>query len=252
MLISNIYFIFIIYKSTLFARFTDTLMTKRLQTLQSVDDGVQRIVELLSSTGQLDNTYIFYTSDHGYHLGQFGLVKGKAFPYEFDTHVPFMVSGPGIPPNSERGQPVLNIDLAPTFLDIAGLQIPGNMDGKSILGTFRNPGGILREEFLIERGKMSFKRYASVSGKEISTISTSPLTKRQKYLNKKMEMECRKEKYKYPCLENQNWVCRTTKTGSFKIRPCGSKMTKRECQCKPSSRTMLKLLRRARLYCVDK
>ena len=221
-------------------RFTDVLMTKRLQTLQSVDDGIKRIVERLSATGQLDNTYLFFTSDHGYHLGQFGLVKGKAFPYEFDTHVPFFVSGPGIEANSIKSQPVLNIDLAPTFLDIAGIAIPDHMDGKSILGTFKNSNDTVREAFLIERGKMSFKRYASVSNKEDST------TKRQKYLNRKMARECKKDKYQYPCLHNQNWVCQKTRTGELKIRACASKMTKRACYCSPSPRSMMNVIRKAR------
>ena len=46
------------------------LMTKRLQTLQSVDDAVERIVTVLDELDELDNTFIFYTSDHGYHLGR--------------------------------------------------------------------------------------------------------------------------------------------------------------------------------------
>ncbi|XP_058975403.1 extracellular sulfatase SULF-1 homolog isoform X2 [Musca domestica] len=135
-------------------RFTNLLMTKRLQTLQSVDVAVERVYNELKSLGELDNTYIIYTSDHGYHLGQFGLIKGKSFPFEFDVRVPFLVRGPGIQPSKVVEEIVLNVDLAPTFLDMGGVPTPSHMDGRSILPLLLNKQKFMKEpwpdSFLIE------------------------------------------------------------------------------------------------------
>ena len=151
--------------------------------------------------------------------------------------------GPGIRANTVRDQPVLNIDLAPTFLDIAGVPPPPTMDGRSILETLRSPDKKIRDAFLIERGKMSHKRYATVStlGNDLGDAATAgevSLTKRQKYLNRKMEAECRKDKYQLPCLKDQNWVCRKDKNGSWKIKQC--RVKKEECSCPRNSNFLIR------------
>ncbi|ESO07479.1 hypothetical protein HELRODRAFT_156685 [Helobdella robusta] len=120
--------------------FTDLTHIKRLQTLMSVDEAVDKIMEMLVRLDQLDRTFIIFTSDHGYHLGQFGMTKGKAMPYEFDVKVPFVIRGPKVPKNTTLPHIVLNIDIAPTLLDIAGLDPPSNMDGISFYPVIKREG----------------------------------------------------------------------------------------------------------------
>ncbi|XP_054468250.1 glucosamine (N-acetyl)-6-sulfatase (Sanfilippo disease IIID), b [Anoplopoma fimbria] len=133
--------------------FLDNAYRKRWQTLLSVDDMVELLVKKLESIKELDNTYIFYTSDNGYHTGQFSLPIDKRQLYEFDIRVPLMVRGPGIKPNQTLQAPVLNIDLAPTILDISGVNLSTvNVDGQSFLSqmapSLRN--GTTRPYFLVE------------------------------------------------------------------------------------------------------
>ncbi|KAM9735039.1 LOW QUALITY PROTEIN: glucosamine (N-acetyl)-6-sulfatase (Sanfilippo disease IIID), b [Menidia menidia] len=133
--------------------YLDNAYRKRWQTLLSVDDLVETLVKKLEAIKELDNTYVFYTSDNGYHTGQFSLPIDKRQLYEFDIKVPLLVRGPGIKPNQTLKAPVLNIDLAPTFLDISGVNLSSvNVDGQSFLSqmapSLRN--GSARPFFLVE------------------------------------------------------------------------------------------------------
>ena len=80
-------------------KFIDQLHRRRLLTLLSLDDAIARLYQTVRRLRELDNTYIFFSSDHGYHLGQFRLVKGKSQPYDTDIRVPLYVIGPGVPVN---------------------------------------------------------------------------------------------------------------------------------------------------------
>uniref|UniRef100_A0A8C5EP74 N-acetylglucosamine-6-sulfatase n=1 Tax=Gouania willdenowi TaxID=441366 RepID=A0A8C5EP74_GOUWI len=133
--------------------FLDEAYRKRWRTLLSVDDLVEMLVQKLKDIKELNNTYIFYTSDNGYHTGQFSLPIDKRQLYEFDIRVPLLVRGPGIKANITVQAPVLNIDLTPTILDIAGTNLSSvNTDGFSYLPlmapSLRN--GSARSFFLVE------------------------------------------------------------------------------------------------------
>jgi arylsulfatase A-like enzyme len=112
---------------------SDLFYRLRIQALQSVDRSIGQLIGTLSATGQLANTYIVFASDNGFHLGQHRLARGKQTAYEEDVHVPLIVRGPGVPVRRKRPHMVGNIDLAPTFADLAGVSPPPFVDGRSIV-----------------------------------------------------------------------------------------------------------------------
>jgi N-acetylglucosamine-6-sulfatase len=124
---------------------------RRLQAQQSVDDLVETVVRALQQTGQLDNTYLVYASDNGFHLGEHRMMEGKDTAYEENIRVPLAMRGPGI----AHGQRILGmallIDLAPTFAAWAGVQPPDFVDGRSLAPLLADPDTPWRHSFLIQR-----------------------------------------------------------------------------------------------------
>ena len=111
-------------------------MQDYLACVQGVDDGVGRVLDYLEQSGLAANTIVIYTSDNGWYLGDLGLYD-KRFMYEPGLHVPLLVKGPGVQTGLVTEQFVANIDLAPTFLDLARLPVPESMHGRSIAPLLR-------------------------------------------------------------------------------------------------------------------
>jgi arylsulfatase A-like enzyme len=105
----------------------------RLQSLQAVNDLVAGLLRTLRKTGRLDNTYVFFTSDNGFHLGQHRMKAGKYTPYEEDIRVPLLVRGPGVPAGQTVSAFVLNVDFAPTFAELGRATLGLPADGRSLV-----------------------------------------------------------------------------------------------------------------------
>jgi arylsulfatase A-like enzyme len=112
-------------------------MRDYLATVQSVDDGIGRVLDALDKAGLARNTLVIYTSDQGFFLGDHGLYD-KRFMYEESIRMPFLVRWPAvIPPGTRTDAMGLNVDFAPTFLDAAGVPVPADMQGRSLLPVLR-------------------------------------------------------------------------------------------------------------------
>ncbi len=104
-----------------------------LRCVRSVDDGIGEILDYLDESGLAENTIVIYSSDQGWYLGDHGWFD-KRWMYEESLKTPLLVRWPGtVTPGSVNGDIVSNLDFAETFLDIAGVEVPDNMQGASLL-----------------------------------------------------------------------------------------------------------------------
>ncbi|KAJ5211454.1 uncharacterized protein N7498_003100 [Penicillium cinerascens] len=112
--------------------YNDHFYRSRLRALQGVDELVDTLIKRLEESNKLDNTYIIYTSDNGFHIGQHRLPPGKTCGFEEDIRVPLFIRGPGIPEGYVQDSVTTHIDLAPTIFDLAGIPPRSDFDGTAI------------------------------------------------------------------------------------------------------------------------
>ncbi|HSI79807.1 MAG TPA: sulfatase [Solirubrobacterales bacterium] len=122
----------------------------RARSLVAVDELVSGIIDQLRASDQLANTYLIFTSDNGFMLGEHRLTL-KSLPYEESARVPLIVRGPDLPKGIEVEAPVGNIDLAPTILDVAGASPLLNPDGVSLLDVIDDPDAWAGRDVLLEK-----------------------------------------------------------------------------------------------------
>jgi arylsulfatase A-like enzyme len=112
--------------------YNDHFYRQRLRALQGVDELVDGVFRKLEEHGILDNTYVFYTSDNGYHIGQHRLQPGKECGFEEDINIPLIVRGPVVQAGQVTDVVTTHIDIGPTIIGLAGGQIRADFDGEAI------------------------------------------------------------------------------------------------------------------------
>ncbi|MBA3636360.1 MAG: sulfatase [Rubrobacteraceae bacterium] len=160
----------------------DNRAEKRAETLQALDDLVAGVVGELKDKGVLSNTYIFFTSDNGFHIGEHRILGGKGRPYEESVHVPLLVRGPGVGAGSSPHKLALNTDYLPTFTDLGDAQTPGYADGRSLQPVLEGKATAWRTAVLLEADRTTGGSTPPYSG-----IHTGSEHKYVKYADGKKE-----------------------------------------------------------------
>ena len=132
--------------------FAHELYRNYCRTIVALDEQLGRLLDRLDELGIADNTFVLYASDNGFFWGEHKLFGTGRWPYEDSIRIPFIVRYPGHIPDAGRraDQMVLNIDVAPTFLEVAGVPVPEDMEGRSFLPILRSASAPGREAFLYE------------------------------------------------------------------------------------------------------
>ncbi len=132
------------------SRDLDTVVRQTAEALMAVDESVGRIVAALKERGLLDSTLIVFTSDNGFQFGEHGLID-KRVMYEASIRVPLIAHCPELIPAGRRcDEMILNVDFAPTFIELAGRSAPNSMHGRSFAPLLRGEQVTHREDFLYE------------------------------------------------------------------------------------------------------
>jgi arylsulfatase A-like enzyme len=110
---------------------------KRAQSVLAVDRMIGALQAAVAEVGQQTNTYFVFSSDNGYHMGEYRLLPGKLTAFDTDIKVPLVVTGPKVPATRTVDEVVENVDLAPTFIELGGGAPFANVDGTSLVPFLR-------------------------------------------------------------------------------------------------------------------
>ncbi|KAF6826127.1 arylsulfatase [Colletotrichum plurivorum] len=119
--------------------YNDHYQRQRLRALQAVDEMVHELVKKVEDAGEIENTFIFYSTDNGYHISQHRMHPGKECGYDTDIHIPMFVRGPGLEAGGQVDTVTSHTDIAPTILQLAGVE--KLLDGEAMPWKDSNVGG---------------------------------------------------------------------------------------------------------------
>jgi len=146
--------------------YIDALYRRRLQSMLGVEDMIASIVDTLRDTGHLDDTYIVFSSDNGFHLGEHRLSPGKQTAFDEDIRVPLVVRGPMVPAGKRVDDFASNIDLAPTFAALARAKAPAFVEGQSLVPALHDEDGRhARDDVLVEHYARAGTRAGRAEGR---------------------------------------------------------------------------------------